>query len=502
MKAGEETFVEVLASQGYRTCAMSTAKIYTHPLGLDQGFQESYIIGGERDVLEKIAAQQLSEAAIAWLRSHRDDRCFLLLHHYDTHYPYKATPACMNRFDPDYNGEYRLRFGDSSLRILKKARVGRLAEIGLTEADIRHIKALYDCEILRTDASIGALVDSLDAWGRLDRAMIIITADHGEEFLEHGSIEHGQTLYDESLRVPLVVFSPSQVDAGSKVSEQVGLIDLGPTILQSEGIGIPESFEGRSLMPLISDRFEAPPDQVRPIGLPYSCYVAESIAHRPEKKALRCPPYKIIFDPFFGTTELYNIEVDPHETHDLSGERPDLAMQMLDVLLTAMEPYYSGGWRIAWRGPDKAAVIEGMVDIPQGLIETVGHNLLPEEDPHVDALVTSYDKKRVAFRSQVDPAWEGVELRMAEPEKASFDIHISGSTKARVQVGHQVRDLTFPVTLDPAEATLGRRDLGRVFAETPADLVIYWVDPGSQPSALDEQQAELRRKLKAIGYID
>jgi len=505
MKTGEETFVEMLASAGYRTCALSTAKVYTPSLGLRQGFEESYVIGGEKDVLEKVAAMQLTGAAITWLRRHRDEKCFLLVHHYDTHYPYKASAACISRFDPDYNGAYRLRFGDSSLRILKKARVGRLADIGLTDRDMEHIKALYDCEIARTDASIGALVDSLQAWGRLDRAMIIITADHGEEFLEHGSIDHGQTVYDESLKVPLVIFAPSCVDAGSSIPDQVGLMDIGPTILQSAGIDAPPAFEGRSLMPLMSSRFEATEGDLRPGGLPYSCYVAESIAHRPERKALRCPPYKLIFDPFFGTAELYNIEDDPLEANDLAAARPGQALQMTDLLLTAMEAYYPGGWGIAWRASGAAvarAAIEGSVDIPRGLIETAGHNILPDVDTHVDALATSHDRKNVTFRSDLSPGWEGVELRMAGSAIAGFDVLVAGSKRLAVQVGHQVRDITFPVTLEPEEARLGRRDLGRVFAETPADLVIFWVDPGSQPSALDEKEAELRRKLKAIGYID
>jgi arylsulfatase A-like enzyme len=502
MKAGEETFVEILAGGGYRTCAMSTAKLYTPSLGLDQGFQESYIIGGEKDVLEKVAAMQLADAAVTWLRGHRDERCFLVLHHYDTHYPYRASAACINRFDPGYNGEYRLRFGDSSLRILKAARAGRISEIGLTEADITHIKALYDCEIVRTDASVGALVDSLEAWGRLDRAMIIITADHGEEFLEHGSIEHGQTLYDESLRVPLVVFAPSCVDEGSRIPEQVGLMDLGPTVLQSSGIPVPDQFEGRSLMPLMSSRFEAAGTDVRPGGLPYSCYVAESICHRPERKALRCPPYKLIFDPFFGTTELYNINADPLETQNLAGSRPDMAEQMLDVLLTAMGSYYPGGWGIAWRGADTGPGIEGSIQVPAGLIETAGHNILAELDSDVDALATSHDRKQVTFRSRPSPGWEGVELRMAGPGQAGFDIRISGRASATVQVGNRMREVSFPVTLKPDEARLDRRDLARVFADTAADLVIFWVDPGSQPTALDEKQAELRRKLKAIGYVD
>lgn len=502
MKAGEETFVEMLASSGYLTCALSTAALYTPSLGLQQGFAESYVVGGNQDVLEKVAAMQLADAAVTWLRRHRDEKCFLVVHHYDTHYPYRASPACINRFDPDYNGEYRLRFGDPSLRILKAARAGRLSEIELTEEDVTHIKALYDCEIVRTDASVGALVDSLDAWGRLDRAMIIITADHGEEFLEHGSIEHGQTVYDESLKVPLVIYAPSCVDAGLRVPDQVGLIDLGPTILQSAGLAIPEHFEGRSLMPHMSSRFDPVETDLRPGGLPYSCYLAESVCHRAERKALRCPPYKLIFDPFFGTVELYNLDADPHEAENLAGARPDMAEKMLDLLLTAMGSYYPGGWGIAWRGNDTGSNIEGSIQVPPGLIETVGHNMLPDLDSHVDALAISRDRKQVTFASKLDYEWEGVELRMGEPRRAGFDISVSGTPAAAVQVGNQVREVSFPVTLTPAEARLGRRDLARVFAETPADLVIFWVDPGSQPTALDEKQAELRRKLKAIGYID
>jgi hypothetical protein len=179
-----------------------------------------------------------------------------------------------------------------------------------------------------------------------------------------------------------------------------------------------------------------------------------------------------------------------------------MARQMTDVLLTAMESYYPGGWGIAWRGGGSGGRIEGSIQIPKGLIETAGHNILPAVDSQVDALVTSPDRKNVGFRSDLDSGWEGVELRMAGAAQAGFDVDLRGSKTVTAQVGNQVRDLSFPVTLGPDEARLGRRDLGRVFAETPADLVIFWVDPGSQPTALDEKQEELRRKLKAIGYID
>jgi choline-sulfatase len=502
LKGGEGTFVEILAAGGYRTCAMSTAKLYTAALGLVQGFDESYVIGRYNDILEKVAAMELSGAAITWLRRHKDEKCFLVIHHYDTHYPYKASASCINRFDPDYNGEYRLKFGDSSLRILKKARVGRLSEIGLTERDIRHIKALYDCEIVRTDASLGRLIDSLATWDCLDKSMIIITADHGEEFLEHGSVDHGQTVYDESIRVPLVVFAPSCVGAGSRIPDQVGLIDLGPTVLQAAGMAIPAEFEGRSLMPLMSSRFEASGGDLRPCGIPYSYYVAEALAHRPERKALRCPPHKLIIDPFLGTAELYHLGEDPHETVNLAATRPDLVEQMTDILLTAMESYYPGGWGVVWRGGRTRGTIKGSVETEGELIEAVAHNLHPDVDPDIDMLVMSGGRRSISFGSALDTGWEGIELRMAKPAKAGFDIRISGVKDMSVQVGNRLLGTSFPLTLEPAEARVGRRDLGRIFSDTSADLVIFWIDPGSEPGALDKKQEELRKKLKAIGYID
>ena len=243
MKDREVTFVELLAEAGYRTCAMSSAVLFIPKLGLSQGFEESYVVGREEDVLERVAAMDLTDAAVSWLRQNRGDRCFLFIHHYDTHYPYMADEECLNRFNPDYEGPYRLRFGDKSLRILKMARAGRLSEaVDLTQADVEQIKTLYDCELVRTDRAIGNLVDSLSAWGCLEKSLILISADHGEEFLERGSLDHGQTVYDESLRVPLVVFGRRVIDQARRIADQVGLIDFGPTILEAAGLEIPAEF--------------------------------------------------------------------------------------------------------------------------------------------------------------------------------------------------------------------------------------------------------------------
>jgi len=376
MKDREVTFVELLAEAGYKTCAMSTAKIFNPALGLSQGFHETTVVGKPGNVLEKVAAIQLSHTAITWLRRNRGDKCFLFIHHYDTHYPYKAGEQCLSRFNPGYEGPYRMRFGDSSLRILKMARAGRLAEaVDLTDADVEQIKTLYDCEIVRTDKAIGNLVGSLSTWGCLEKSLIMISADHGEEFLERGSLDHGQTVYDESIKVPLVVYGPLVIDETGRIDRQVGLIDFGPTILAAAGIEIPPEFEGASLLPYLSSRFELPQEQLRPSGLPFSCLVSEAVAHRPEKKALRCPPWKLIYDPVFGAQELYNLERDPGETENVIELEAGIASDLTDILLTSLQTYYPGGWCIAWRNPEAKGSITGKIELNSAMIEVVGHNL-------------------------------------------------------------------------------------------------------------------------------
>jgi choline-sulfatase len=502
MKDRETTFVELLAEKGYRTCSMSTAKIFIPELGLSQGFRESYVVGQEPDVLEKVAAMELTAASIAWLRQHKKEKCFLFIHHYDTHYPYKAEEGCTDRFNPGYEGPYRFRFGDSSLRILKAGRAGRLADaVTLSDADVEQIKALYDCELVRTDSAIGRFADSLAAWGCLEKSLIIVSADHGEEFLERGSLDHGQTVFDESIRVPLVIYCPAVIGTGGRVRDQVGLIDLGPTVLDVLGLDVPETFEGISLLPLMTGGKYSPDRQFRSGGLPTPCLVAEAIAHRPEKKALRCPPWKLVFDPFFGADQLYNLSQDPGETSNLIEAEPEMAANLTAILLTSMEAYYPGGWCIAWRARNDSD-IEGTVKVGGGLIEVIGHNLFPEFAPQLDSLAISRDRREVYFRSRTEDRWEGIEIRMPSRQQARLDVALDGRRDVDVMVGGRTRRLTFPADFTPGEAEIGRSDLHRLFRQDDADLVVFWVDPGSEPTALDEKQDELRRKLKAIGYID
>jgi hypothetical protein len=330
----------------------------------------------------------------------------------------------------------------------------------------------------------------------------MISADHGEEFLERGSLDHGQTVYDESIKVPVVIYCPVLIDEPARVSQQIGLIDFGPTILSALGIEKPAVLEGTSLLPLISTRFEASREQLRPCGLPFSCLVSEGIAHRPERKAMRCPPWKLIYDPFFGAVELYNLKQDPSEVRNVIEVEPEIAANLTDILLTSLAPYYPGGWCIAWRGNGNRGTIKGTVEVGAGMIEVVGHRLHPNLDPMLDSLFTASGRRRVVFRSMVEECWEGAEIRMPSRQTARIDLDVQGSRHLAALIGQNVRQIGFPATLSPNDAEVSRDQIHTLFRQDDADLAIFWIEPGSQPTATDEKREALRRKLKAIGYID
>jgi len=102
----------------------------------------------------------------------------------------------------------------------------------------------------------------------------------------------------------------------------------------------------------------------------------------------------------------------------------------------------------------------------------------------------------------LEKRWEAVEVRMPSRQRAKIDIAVSGTRGFVTLVGQSTREITFPVTLNPETAEVSRDQLHNIFRQDKADLAIFWIDPGSEPMARDEKQEELRRKLKAIGYID
>lgn len=249
---GALTVAEALQAAGYTTGGI-VDNINIAPLfGFDQGYDSYTYLApdyplGASDISSELALYQaarrgyamlsggriavqeyyqdaavVTAAAREWLAAHREERFFLLLHYMDPHDPYMEHP---------YSGVGYARAGNQNPD-------ASMAEI---------FSALYDGEVRYVDSALGELFASLKQAGLYDDALIVLTADHGEEFQEHGGWWHGQTLYEEQLRVPLIVKYPGGARAGTVVEEYARSLDIAPTIADVARLEIPADWQGRSL---------------------------------------------------------------------------------------------------------------------------------------------------------------------------------------------------------------------------------------------------------------
>ncbi|PYQ17312.1 MAG: hypothetical protein DMF80_01220 [Acidobacteria bacterium] len=318
------TLAEILQAHGYRTAAFVSAQPLDRASGLARGFLTyddafpSASAPGRPPVATGPAAPRrrgdaTRAAAVAWLRRNgylqagaadRQPPFFLWVHLYDPHSPYEP-PA-----------EERALF----------------AVPDGTELD-RQV-AGYDGGVHFADEQTGALLDALARAGRLEQTLVIVTGDHGEGLLEHGIMGHGLSLYEETVRVPLIFRWTARLRGGRTVTAPVELTDLLPTVLELAGIPPPGGAgQGRSLGPVLTS--STPGDPRREIFLQrrqYSAPQENGVPVKGDKYAVRVGRWKYIAAPEEGTYELYDLEADPHERRNLHSERPREAAALAATL--------------------------------------------------------------------------------------------------------------------------------------------------------------------------
>jgi arylsulfatase A-like enzyme len=264
------TLAEMLQATGYRTVGLVTNGNVGRQFGFSQGFDEYILLGEHREGprLHSLS-DEVNEETLKWLEQHRQSQpLFLYIHTIDPHAPYAPPPEYRRRLAPDVvepelsaqelqalfelRREFSPRFGphvvDAKMgSILWMQALARRA-LGVTETLIRDLGSLYDGEVAFNDESFGTLLDQLRRLGLFENSIILFLSDHGEEFYEHGGWEHGTTLYDEQLRIPLVVRFPSDSGiAASRVSTVAQHVDVLPTILDYLDLG-DHSLPGTSLI--------------------------------------------------------------------------------------------------------------------------------------------------------------------------------------------------------------------------------------------------------------
>jgi len=270
------TLAERLRDGGYMTGAVVANRlVLARDAHFDQGF--TYFASPP----EPQRAAQVVDEALRFLDARRGLPTFLYVHALDPHSPYAPPPPFDRRFGPP-PGPAHPAAEPYDYRV---------------PADLSRIVAQYDGEIAYGDQEFGRLVRELKARGLYDRAMIVFVSDHGEEFLDHGDWVHGHALYDELVRVPLVVKYPRNRNAGRRVESQVQLLDVLPTILKSQGLPVPDppAIAGRPLDESLGPRFRE-----RPVVFEtkYREYVAYGVRTRANKYVHQVypDPRELFFD--------------------------------------------------------------------------------------------------------------------------------------------------------------------------------------------------------------
>jgi arylsulfatase A-like enzyme len=312
------TLAEVLRDAGYRTIALTASGQLAPVFGLGQGF-EVYRARVEKH--EAGAFWPRVGAGLSYLAEPDPRPLFLFLHTYETHHPYTPERALLDELDPGYAGGLGHRV---PVELLRQVNAGQVV---LDAADRRRVERAYEAEIRSVDRAFGRLVEGLAAAGRLDDAVVVLTSDHGEEFGEHGSLGwHSHTLYEELLRVPLVVRLPRGEGAGRTVSSPVRLIDLAPTLLDAAGVPAPPQFAGRSLLPLARG--------ATPRELPA---VASLDAEHAASHAIRWQRWKL----YDG--RLFDLARDPGETTDRATAEAARRAELERLLAAVLADRAAGG---------------------------------------------------------------------------------------------------------------------------------------------------------------
>lgn len=296
------TLAEIFKIYNYKTAAFVGGP-YLNPLfKLDQGFDVySHIDRTDSSFKDTLPA------ALKWAKERNagNEKFFLVAHGNDLHTPYvfpasslydkgfKVNPKLLSLTGPDASllGAYKRK-----LRLESEWKV-----INLGDGDVDHLVARYDEGINYADGLIGDFINGLRAEGLLDRALVILTADHGEGLFDHDYFFHNFNLYEDTLRVPLVIRVPGL--KGREIARQVRLIDLMPTALDFAGIAPPADAAGRSLRPLLYGE--------EPAAGPGEDVISESAMGG---KVIRSGGWKLVWYP--GSAELYDLRKDPGERDD------------------------------------------------------------------------------------------------------------------------------------------------------------------------------------------
>jgi arylsulfatase A-like enzyme len=474
---GLRTIAEIYRDAGYLTVGVVSHDYVSSVFGLDRGFRrfDDSLIQGFGD---NPTAARVVDRLLDLLPSGPEQPFFAFVHFFDPHWKYEAPGSFDGRFtDPAYSGEV-----DGALQD-----VPNMASTSLPPPDLAQLRGLYDAEIAALDRELGRLLRSLEARGLGEDLLVVFTADHGEEFQEHGGLGHGRSVFEEEVRVPLVIAGGAEFADPRPRRRPVSLIDVAPTLAHLVGSPAREELEGVSLLA------PEPGDRVR---------VAESIQFGGALHAARLGRYKWIRT---ATGEAgFDLETDPGEQHAL---RTDPTGGRLGAALDEYVANADHGWHL------KIVALQGPPVTCRATVRTESRIVRAERHfPQVWQGATRPDQGAYFTEFEISP--DAKELR--------FDLFALGT---RAEIVFETEPPDAPVTLEislecdePAAGVFAGagtplpqgqaveiargdprvRGLPRGYPNVPPGCYVRVVDPPAEASL----PAATEDRLRALGYLD
>jgi choline-sulfatase len=472
-----------LAREGYTTMCVMNMVGMEGRFGVLRGFAETSVTGKEDrdatmttdDALDLIAASQ--------------EPFLLLVHYFDTHRPYEPPDGFVQLIARQ--GEMHvIEAGTDSL----EGNQGADPEMGM-----RRQILLYDGCIRYVDTEIGRIIAALNAAGIREQTVVVVTADHGDAFMEHGTFGHGRTLFDEEIRIPLVMSFPGRYGDPGIVAEQVRTIDLAATILDLAHAAIPEGWEGMSLVGLM-DKGER--TETRRSVIPPDIALTETSMRRGvlPVKSVRTLNWKIIVEPATGLVQTYDLRSDPGETANLWPAQPGPDNELARTLWSVPGATISG-WRLAFSGGAGGTAFRASVEVASG-----GRIIELGKPASRGRFIVRAEKGGQVLRIESVPDDINLLMFETEPENVEVTFTIADDLESisSVHVGKDgVRSNAGPFSISRPSA-LGLPETFEKHRGSHVPAAFVWWLPGGRPGGTGETlelSPEEQKRLKALGYI-
>jgi arylsulfatase A-like enzyme len=445
------TLAEVFQRAGYTTAAwVVNPVIDPRVFFFNQGFDRwvdlrSFEERARRSHLHDMDpdAAQITAAVLPWLEVHRRDLFFLYLHSLDLHYPYKARPPFDSRF---------VSAGTSGL-----------------DRD----RELYDAELAYNDREIGKLVARLKELGLYRETLLFVTADHGEEFGEHGATRHGKTLYQQVLHIPGVLKLPGSRLGGRRSKALASNIDVAPTLLELAGIEVPVDFQGRSLVEVLEKDRVSGDKRV----------VAELLAPNVVSYSIRNERFKHVKVLVPDASEMvFDLKADPGESVNLLPAVPREAAPLIADLERFVQ-LGQHGTHLSIRGEEPGAAIRAEIASDSEIANAFRFAISTG-----DVLDLAPDRKRLSLRFTADGKARHLVVE-TEPPGADLRLLVEADGRTLTRSSLKAKDIAVSV-----------EEAGRLLHEAGEPVRAWYLAPGSarHQVELDEETLDV---LRALGYV-